>query len=174
MWCTRSPACMLISCLKNYCPESVITDVIWLNNTCCFPIMSESKHVEAHAHSIRHRDELMRSDTCGCFYCCRNFPPQEIYDWINDGSDESDQTAICPHCGIDSVIGSDSGFPTSQEFLRTMNEHWFWYTDFASRQFETKRRITNGWTGAGTNRVFASLITAESRPGYLKRYPTTS
>ena len=28
MWCTRSPACMRISCLKNYCPDSVITDVI--------------------------------------------------------------------------------------------------------------------------------------------------
>ena len=43
-------------------------------------------------------------------------------------SDElhADQVAvICPHCQIDSVIGSASGFPISKDFLTEMNEHWF-------------------------------------------------
>ena len=60
-----------------------------------------------HAHSIRHRDEIERSNRCGCFYCERIFSPGEIKDWV----DESEQfpegcTALCPHCGIDSVLPS--------------------------------------------------------------------
>jgi len=33
-------------------------------------------------------------------------PPNEIQDWTDDGD-----TALCPKCGIDSVIGSVSGYP---------------------------------------------------------------
>ncbi len=37
----------------------------------------------------------------------------------------SDTTALCPYCGIDSVLGDNEGFPITQEFLRTMNNEWF-------------------------------------------------
>jgi hypothetical protein len=42
------------------------------------------------------------------------------------GPGESGQgvTALCPRCGIDSVIGSDSGFPVERGFLRRMKQHW--------------------------------------------------
>jgi hypothetical protein len=49
------------------------------------------------------------------------FPPTEIKEWCDDGN-----TAICPRCGIDSVIGDASGFPiTSPDFLARMNHYWF-------------------------------------------------
>jgi hypothetical protein len=35
------------------------------------------------------------------------------------------QTAICPRCGIDSVIGDESGYPVTREFLAAMKAHWF-------------------------------------------------
>jgi hypothetical protein len=35
------------------------------------------------------------------------------------------QTALCPKCGIDAVIGSASGYPISREFLAEMHRHWF-------------------------------------------------
>jgi hypothetical protein len=75
---------------------------------------------EAHKHSIRHRDEIMGSTHCGCFYCCAMFPARDIADWTDDGD-----TALCPKCGIDSVIGDRSGFPVSVEFLASMKTHWF-------------------------------------------------
>jgi hypothetical protein len=75
---------------------------------------------EAHKHSIRHRLELKVSARCGCFFCCETFPPAEIREWTDD-----DQTALCPRCGIDSVIGDRSGFPVSREFLSSMKAHWF-------------------------------------------------
>ena len=37
----------------------------------------------------------------------------------------SGQSALCPRCGIDSVIGADSGYPITVEFLTRMKEHWF-------------------------------------------------
>jgi len=48
------------------------------------------------------------------------FPPGEIQSWQDAG-----QTAECPYCEIDSVIGSASGYPISQEFLERMRAHWF-------------------------------------------------
>jgi hypothetical protein len=48
------------------------------------------------------------------------FLPSEIEDWIDD-----DDTALCPKCGIDSVIGSVSGDPMERELLQKMHDHWF-------------------------------------------------
>jgi len=48
------------------------------------------------------------------------FLPNEIQDWTDDGD-----TALCPKCGIDSVIGSVSGYPIQREFLSKMHNHWF-------------------------------------------------
>ena len=74
----------------------------------------------AHDHSTKHRLEVMASDKCGCFYCLGVFSPHEIVEWIDAG-----ETAMCPRCGIDSVIGSKSGYPLTQQFLEEMHLHWF-------------------------------------------------
>lgn len=77
-------------------------------------------YLGAHQHSDHHRAELLRSNVCGCFYCLKTFAPTEIDAWIDD-----EQTAQCPKCGIDSVIGSASGYSIDDTFLREMNRHWF-------------------------------------------------
>ena len=65
----------------------------------------ESKFRWAHGHSSNNRNELLASDVCGCFYCLETFRPDQIKDWI----DSKNVIALCPYCGIDSVIGSLSG-----------------------------------------------------------------
>ncbi len=50
-----------------------------------------------------------------------NFRPKEISSWIEDVGG----TAICPYCGIDSVIGEHSGYPITREFLEQMRQYWF-------------------------------------------------
>jgi hypothetical protein len=77
-------------------------------------------HVIAHDHSSNHRAEIEKSETCGCFYCMAIFPPADIIEWIDQG-----QCALCPKCGIDSVIGSASDFPITKVFLERMHDHWF-------------------------------------------------
>lgn len=82
--------------------------------------MPKPAHIAAHKHSIRHRDEIEASETCGCFYCRKIYPPSEIEEWTDDGA-----TALCPKCGIDSVIGAGSGYPITEKFLGEMHRHWF-------------------------------------------------
>jgi hypothetical protein len=78
--------------------------------------------IEAHSHCNNNRDELAASDIAGCFYCCEVFDPNSIQEWV----DSNDDTAICPKCGIDSVIGSVSGFPAGDtQFLDRMRKKWF-------------------------------------------------
>ncbi|GLH76699.1 hypothetical protein SSBR45G_16070 [Bradyrhizobium sp. SSBR45G] len=74
----------------------------------------------AHRRSIRHRAEIEASRLCGCFYCERIFVVPLIVDWIHE-----DDTARCPFCGIDSVLGDASGFPITAAFLREMRGAWF-------------------------------------------------
>ena len=78
----------------------------------------------ARKHSSHHREEILRSEMCGCFYCLAIFRPDEIEEWV-DTWDEVGQTARCPKCTVDSVIGSDSGYPINQDFLTRMYEYWF-------------------------------------------------
>jgi hypothetical protein len=81
-------------------------------------------YVRAHKHSSLHRNEIMNSEWCGCFYCLAIFRPSEIKMWI-DEQDAMGQTALCPRCGIDSVIGSASKHPVVEEFLKLMQLCWF-------------------------------------------------
>jgi hypothetical protein len=74
----------------------------------------------AHKHCSFHRAELQNSSLCGCFYCFAIFGPGDISEWIDEG-----QTAKCPKCTIDSVIGSASGYPITKEFLNRMHDKWF-------------------------------------------------
>ena len=78
----------------------------------------------AHAHSSKHRAEVVGSALCGCFHCCETFPPSEIDEWV-DEVDGVGQTALCPKCGIDAVIGDRAGFDISRAFLEMMRLRCF-------------------------------------------------
>src|SRR4029078_8917893 len=82
---------------------------------------------DAHEHSADHRDEILGSAACGCFYCCATFAPKAITAWVDEAPEEGGQggTALRPKCGIDSVLGDRSGFPISRDFLAKMRRHWF-------------------------------------------------
>jgi len=83
---------------------------------------------EAHRHCSGHRSEILASRSCGCFYCLSIFSPEQIaiwIDWPDDDDEREGQTALCPECGIDSVIGDRSGFPITRTFFGQMRECWF-------------------------------------------------
>ncbi len=75
---------------------------------------------EAHTHTIRHREEILASEQCGCFYCETIFTPSKIEEWVDDND-----CALCPKCGIDSVIGDKSAYPITKEFMSEMHKYWF-------------------------------------------------
>ena len=71
-------------------------------------------------YTSNHREQVLNSALCGCFYCLTIFKPSEIVEWCDRG-----QTAICPHCNIDSIIGSGSDYVIDDEFLRDLNRQSF-------------------------------------------------
>ena len=79
-------------------------------------------YVEAHKFCCHHREMLEKDDKCGCFSCLKIFNPKEIYEWLEC---DIGQTALCPYCGIDSVIGESSGYPITKKFLKKMQDKWF-------------------------------------------------
>jgi len=81
--------------------------------------------INAHKHSTRHRQEILESEMCGCFHCLEQFPPEDIDEWWDEEEDGEGRTAVCPRCGIDSVIGSGVGFPLTKAFLIRMHDYWF-------------------------------------------------
>ena len=87
-------------------------------------VLDKPDHIRAHAHSASHRQEVEASTLCGCFYCLETFPPGSITEWTDAVADVG-TTAICPRCGIDSVIASESGYPITRDFLARMRSHWF-------------------------------------------------
>lgn len=79
----------------------------------------------AHDLASNNRRAAFKSKICGCFCCLRTFMPGKIAEWI-----DSNRTAVCPHCGIDSVISShDAGNLkvdlVSSNFLSRMRAYWF-------------------------------------------------
>jgi len=83
--------------------------------------------VKAHHFSGGNMPALENDKLCGCFYCLKIFSPTEITEYLQDDDIpiDKDGTALCPYCGVDSVIGESSGYPITEDFLRKMKKYWF-------------------------------------------------
>lgn len=84
--------------------------------------LASAPFIAAKEHASRHRVELEASAKCACFFCFRTFATSDIKAWI-----DANTTALCPRCGVDSVIGDASGHSISDGFLRKMHQHYFAY-----------------------------------------------
>jgi hypothetical protein len=82
--------------------------------------LSLSKQRELHFFSVSHRKEILAAPSCGCFYCESIFAPDEIFEWI-----DSEGTALCPKCSIDSVIPSTCDQDFGPALLNKMKKYWF-------------------------------------------------
>jgi hypothetical protein len=66
--------------------------------------------------SLRNRGQIAEAQSCGCHYCLATFPSDEVQNWVDDGC-----TALCPRCGIDSVLPN----VTDDASLRSLHHHRF-------------------------------------------------
>ena len=84
-------------------------------------MFAEGMLIAAHAYCVDNRGQLGGSSVAGCFSCKATFAPGDVVDWCDEG-----QTAICPRCGVDSVLGSHTGLPVADaDFLDAMHQRWF-------------------------------------------------
>ena len=75
---------------------------------------------KASEYSINNMEELANSKLAGCYYCKSIFSTDEIKETIDEG-----KTALCPKCGIDSVLFNSSNFKINSETLVALNKYWF-------------------------------------------------
>lgn len=76
--------------------------------------------------SFKNKELIKKSNNCGCYYCKSMLKPSEVkYMEEIDGY----YTAICPNCGIDSVLDDKSveNFQEelNEEFLERLNKKAF-------------------------------------------------
>lgn len=73
-------------------------------------------------HWFYNAEELANSDMCGCCYCLRIYEANRIITVIEERS--GGKTAICNYCWVDAMIGSASGYPITEDFLRQVRYRW--------------------------------------------------
>lgn len=62
---------------------------------------------------------IRKSKSCGCFYCGKVYPAENVVKYINE------TTAECPECGIDSVLPDGDGLNLTPELLAEMHDIYF-------------------------------------------------
>jgi len=60
--------------------------------------------------SFENRKSIEASTLCGCYYCLKIFPSVEVKRYLKD---KNGDTAVCPKCGIDSVVAYE---PESEKY----------------------------------------------------------
>lgn len=95
-------------------------------------IFDDSFLTEAHKVCKHHRGQVENSKQCGCFHCVAVFAPSLIKRWVfktkksGRAADATPDTALCPMCDIDAVIGDASDLPIDDlDFLAAMKKKWF-------------------------------------------------
>jgi hypothetical protein len=71
--------------------------------------------------SSMHSERRLARDVAVCFYCFAEFSPDTISEWCDGDNDH--QTAICPQCGVDAVVGFDG--PVDAAWVKAAHKRGF-------------------------------------------------
>ncbi len=86
-------------------------------------------YYKVHKECSYNEKAVMDSWFCGCFYCISTFAPDEIVDWLDERdfnpSSDSERTALCPKCCIDSVLPRKDYYEITDELLEGMHALYF-------------------------------------------------
>lgn len=85
-----------------------------------YPYEKEAQLKKLHTYSSHNRNLIAVASKCYCFYCKASVESREIQNYADNG-----QTAICPKCGIDSIIPDSIDEPVDRKTIAEMNEYWF-------------------------------------------------
>jgi len=78
--------------------------------------------------SSGHRERLLRSQFAVCYYCSAEFSPTAVVEWTDEDVQGIGQTATCPYCSVDAVVGFDG--PVDRDWLAQAHVHSFGAPEF--------------------------------------------
>ena len=76
-----------------------------------------------HKLSFCNEESIRKSKKCGCYYCINIFDASEVKEFLHEKR-YNKSTALCPRCGIDSVLG-DADVEITSELLEKMYQEFF-------------------------------------------------
>ncbi len=76
-----------------------------------------------HLTPFKNRSAIEKAGSGVCYHCLSNFSSAQIVDWTDDS-----QTAICPRCGIDSVLAQTEPKITMEQ-LQALHQEAFGNTN---------------------------------------------
>lgn len=82
--------------------------------------MDKEKIKLAIKFATSNKDALGKSKYAACYYCQQVFLANEVVEFL-----EVENTALCPKCGIDSVLPDTSGYEFTKENLLELHKFWF-------------------------------------------------
>jgi hypothetical protein len=74
-----------------------------------------------HKRSFANEPLLKTAKDCGCFSCLEHCDPDDVDLW----DDSPANTAVCPHCGIDSIITEHETDRVDDELLKCLQARYF-------------------------------------------------
>lgn len=80
----------------------------------------EDQLKDLHLRTYLNASDFQSGKECCCIYCQRFFPTDKVVEFVDD-----DDTALCPYCGIDSVIALGADVEVSKELLAELNKRYF-------------------------------------------------
>lgn len=122
---------------------------------------------DVHMHTCHNRHELEASQFCYCISCRTFFKPEEIDSYTDEGN-----TAICPYCGCDAVLGEACGIKLTDDLLEQLHNKYFNYNDTEDNGMEiyiaTDLLFTEGAYRFNAVYAFKSMTSVKSYEKYLK------
>lgn len=86
-----------------------------------FKIYNQQQLVKMHRDTIFNKKKLKkRNHICGCFSCLETFDSSDVVETCDNG-----QTALCPNCGIDSVLSETRTLKITDSLLSQMYNRYF-------------------------------------------------
>ena len=80
----------------------------------------EARLKKLHCYSTHNKKWVDTADQCYCFYCKRRINAADITEYADDG-----QTALCPKCGVDSLLPDSIEEAVDAITVSLMHEYWF-------------------------------------------------
>jgi NAD-dependent SIR2 family protein deacetylase len=82
-------------------------------------MISEKRLQRIYQHSRLNRPFMVPGSGCRCFHCLKEFAAEEVSRWTDGG-----ETALCPRCGIDSVL-SNNADELTDDLIRQLQATFF-------------------------------------------------
>jgi hypothetical protein len=82
-------------------------------------MINEKRLQRIYQHSRLNRQFMVPGSACRCFHCLKEFRAEEVSGWTDGG-----KTALCPRCGIGSVL-SNSADELTDDLIRQLQATYF-------------------------------------------------